>query len=153
MDHRTDSTIRRQMRTRSGLATDAASPVIPTALDTRCVWTETDGVKTGACMVRLQGYGGQDTYGDALLSGMRPADWPFDVMHGLCTIQGFRLPKVKMKKCRDRDNVCFACQEPFSTLVRGRVYRCRHQVCYDCDNVPHHLRVMRCGCGRDVAHL
>ena len=153
MDHWTDSTLRRRMRTRSGLARDAALSVIPTAMDTRCVWTEVEGVKKGACMVRLQGYGGQGTYGDALLSGMLPADWPFDVVHGLCTIQGFRLPKGQMKRCRDKQNECFVCREPFHTLVRGRVYRCRHQVCYDCDNVPHDLRVTRCGCGRDVAHL
>ena len=141
------------MRTRSGLAVDAALPLIPTDMDTRCVWTEAQGVKRGVCMVRLQGYSGQGTYGDALRFGMRPADWPFDVVHGLCTIQGFRLPKAMMKRCRDQQNRCFVCHEPFSKLIRGRVYRCRHQVCYDCDDVPHNLRVTRCGCGRDAVHL
>ncbi len=150
--HCTYSTLCRRMRTRSGRAVETAPPVIPADMGTPCVFTA-DEAKIGANMDRLRIYGTEGTYGAALLAGMLPQDWRFDVLHGLCTVRGVRLPKGVMRKCKDKGNECFVCRESFDKLIRGRVYVCRHQVCYDCDNVPHALRVQRCACGREAVHL
>ena len=96
---------------------------------------------------RLEAYKSATTYADAINQGMRKADFEFDVMHGICTIAGFRLPRAVVKA--GLKGTCFVCLRTFKTIPRGRMFMCRHQTCYDCEA---DVRVIhqRCVCGRAI---
>jgi hypothetical protein len=143
----TQDTIHRVMRTRSGKALQAVAPasgIIPEDRPIKWVW---GNCKKGKSKERLEAYRCTTTYADAISYGMKSADFEFDVMHGICAVEGFRLPRTAVKA--GLQGTCFVCLCTFKTNPRGRMFMCRHQACYDCEadaRVTH----MRCTCGKAV---
>jgi hypothetical protein len=141
------NTVDRAMLTRSGKvlpAVELTGSTIPKDRPIKWAWGNS---KKGKSKARLEAYRNATTYAEAINLGMREADFEFDVMHQICAVEGLLLPRAAVKAGLQGE--CFVCLGKFTRNPRGRMFRCRHQACYDCEANAGVIN-MRCACGNEI---